>query len=167
MKIGFTYDLRSKHQPDENSPADFYGEFESEETITAIVEALEILGHQVTQIGNIKSLLHFLADDKRVDLVFNMAEGRHGRARESQVPANVCGQMSGSPQYTMLLLGLGLRELSVPPSAIPEIKKICRTVALPQCETLARRAMLMDSAREIDVYVREELRKLLPELFLN
>jgi phosphotransferase system enzyme I (PtsI) len=88
-------------------------------------------------------------------------------ARESKIPANVCGQMSGNPRYTMLLLGLGLRELSVPPSAIPEIKKICRTVSLPQCEAVARRALAMDSAREIDAYVRDELRKLLPELILN
>ena len=86
LKIGFTYDLRSKHQPDENSPADYYGEFESEETVAGIVDALSSLGHQVYQIGNIKALIKFLAEEKKVDLVFNMAEGRHGQARESQVP---------------------------------------------------------------------------------
>ncbi len=87
MKIGFTYDLRSKHQPDENSPADYYGEYESDETVASITEALKTLGHEVIQIGSIKSLLQFLAEGKRVDLVFNMAEGRYGRARESQVPS--------------------------------------------------------------------------------
>ncbi len=86
MKIGFTYDLRSKHQPDENSPADYYGEYESDETVAGITDALTSLGHEVTQIGNIKSLVEFLAEGKRVELVFNMAEGRYGRARESQVP---------------------------------------------------------------------------------
>ena len=87
MKIGFTYDLRSKHQPDENSPADYYGEYESDETVAGITDALTTLGHEVTQIGNIISLVKFLAEGKRVDLVFNMAEGRHGRTRESQVPS--------------------------------------------------------------------------------
>lgn len=86
MKIGFTYDLRRKHEPDTHSPDDYYGEFETDETIAAIVDALSSLGHDVVRIGNLPSLLHFLAEGHRVDVVFNMAEGRHGRARESQVP---------------------------------------------------------------------------------
>ena len=86
MKIGFTYDLRSQHKPDENSPTDYYGEYESEETVAWIKKALTSLGHDVIQIGNITALINFLAKGKRVDLVFNMAEGRYGRARESQVP---------------------------------------------------------------------------------
>ena len=85
-------------------------------------------------------------------------------AREAGVPASVCGQMSGEPAYLMLLLGLGLRNASVPPSAVPEIKKICRSVSIPQCEEIAVRAMAMDSAREVDTYLREELRKVAPEL---
>ncbi|MBP90791.1 MAG: phosphoenolpyruvate--protein phosphotransferase [Planctomycetaceae bacterium] len=85
-------------------------------------------------------------------------------AREAGVPASVCGQMGGEPAYIMLLLGLGLRSASVPPSAVPEIKKICRSVSIPQCEEIAGRAMAMDSAREIDTYLREELRKVAPEL---
>lgn len=86
MKIGFTYDLRSIQRPDENSPADYYGEFETEATIEFIEKALTELGHDVTKIGNIQSLLQFLANGNMVDLVFNMAEGRQGRAREAQVP---------------------------------------------------------------------------------
>ena len=61
--------------------------------------------------------------------------------RRRNVPVSVCGQMSGEVTYTMLLLGLGLRGFSVPPSAIPEIKKVCRSVSIPQCEEVARRAM--------------------------
>ena len=43
------------------------------------------------------------------------------------VQVNVCGEMSGDPIYTMLLLGLGLRQLSVTPHSIPEVKKIIRS----------------------------------------
>ncbi len=85
-------------------------------------------------------------------------------ALELNVPATVCGQMSGEPIYTMLLLGMGLRSVSVPPSAVPEIKRICRSVSIPQCEEVAQRAFAMDSSREIDTYLREELRKIAPEL---
>lgn len=84
-------------------------------------------------------------------------------ARSASVPASLCGQMSGNSMYTMLLLGLGLRSLSVPPSAIPEIKKICRSVTVAQCEVIAKRALSMDNAREIDNFLREELKKVTPE----
>jgi phosphotransferase system enzyme I (PtsI) len=85
-------------------------------------------------------------------------------AAAARVPVSVCGQMSGEVCYTMLLLGLGLRGFSVPPSAIPEIKRVCRSVSIPQCEVVARRAMQLYTAREVDNYVREELRKVAPEL---
>ena len=65
-------------------------------------------------------------------------------ARHAGVPSSVCGQMGGEAVYTMLLLGLGLRVLSVPPSAVPEIKKICRSVSIPQCEEVAQRALAME-----------------------
>lgn len=79
-------------------------------------------------------------------------------------PVNVCGQMSGSPPYTMLLLGLGLRQLSVTPSAIPEIKKICRSVSIAHCEEVARHALTLENARDVKNYLKEELKKILPEL---
>ncbi len=85
-------------------------------------------------------------------------------ADKKGVPANVCGQMSGNPVYTMLLLGLGLRRLSVTPSAIPEIKKVCRTVTIAQCQQVAEHVMTMENARDIKNYLREELKKILPEL---
>jgi phosphotransferase system enzyme I (PtsI) len=81
-----------------------------------------------------------------------------------QVPINVCGQMSGNSLYTLLLLGLGLRRFSVTPSAIPEIKKVCRTVTIPQCQRVADHVMTLENSRDIKNYLREELKKILPEL---
>jgi phosphoenolpyruvate-protein phosphotransferase (PTS system enzyme I) len=80
-------------------------------------------------------------------------------ASERNCPVSLCGQMSANPLYTMLLIGLGLRSLSVPPANIPEIKQICRSVYLPQCQDVAQRALRMESAREIDMFLREELNK--------
>lgn len=87
-------------------------------------------------------------------------------ADQRGVPISLCGQMSGSPVYTMLLLGLGLRQLSVPPVAIPEVKKVCRSVTLAQCQTVAQRALLLENARDIKHYLKEELRKILPEMVI-
>lgn len=99
------------------------------------------------------------ASDPAVLRLLQMAvQGAQGK------PVNVCGQMSGSPPYTMLLLGLGLRQLSVTPSAIPEIKKICRSVSIAHCEEVARHALSLENARDVKNYLKEELKKILPEL---
>ncbi|MHC4178907.1 MAG: phosphoenolpyruvate--protein phosphotransferase [Planctomycetota bacterium] len=84
-------------------------------------------------------------------------------ADRKPVPINLCGQMSGIPTYTMLLLGLGLRRFSVTPSAIPEVKNVCRSVTIEQCQAVAGRAMSMENARDIKSYLKEELKKRVPE----
>jgi phosphotransferase system enzyme I (PtsI) len=81
-------------------------------------------------------------------------------AKAGGVSASLCGQMSAEPAYVPLLLGLGLRELSVPSSIIPELKHVCRSITVAQCEQIAQHAMSLDSAREIDTYLREEFQKL-------
>ncbi|RLS33664.1 MAG: phosphoenolpyruvate--protein phosphotransferase [Planctomycetota bacterium] len=84
-------------------------------------------------------------------------------SREAGVPATVCGQMSGSVMYTQLLLGLGLRQLSVPASAIPEVKQVCRSVSVAECRGIAERALAMDAAREVKAFLRDQMRRLLSE----
>ncbi|WP_442483911.1 phosphoenolpyruvate--protein phosphotransferase [Aeoliella sp. SH292] len=83
--------------------------------------------------------------------------GQHGR------PISMCGQMCGNPMYTMVLLGLGLRTLSIVPAAIPEIKRVCRSVTIPQCEEVAARVLSLESARDVRTVLREELLKILPD----
>jgi len=84
-------------------------------------------------------------------------------ANEAGVPANVCGQMSGSVMYTQLLLGLGLRHLSVPAAVIPEVKQACRSVSVAECRVIAEKALAMDGAREVKAFLRDQLRRLLAE----
>jgi phosphotransferase system enzyme I (PtsI) len=87
------------------------------------------------------------------------------RAGEKQkLDVNVCGEMSGEPIYTMLLLGLGLRQLSVTPHNVPEIKKMIRSVTLEECQPVAREALNLETARDVNNYLREQTRRILPEL---
>ena len=87
-------------------------------------------------------------------------------ADQGKKTISLCGQMSGNPIYTMLLLGLGLRRLSIAPSAIPEIKRVCRSVSIEQCKAVTDHAMRMENARDIKSYLRKELKKSVPELSL-
>lgn len=95
--------------------------------------------------------------------VLKLIEQTVRAAQRRPVPISLCGRMSASPTYTMLLLGLGLRQFSVPPSAIPEIKRVCRSVTIPQCEAVARRALSLETAREVTRYLRGELKKYVPD----
>ena len=71
-------------------------------------------------------------------------------------PISLCGQMSSDPIDTMLLLGLGLRHFSVSPSAIPEIKELCRQVTIKECREIVQRVMFMETARDIRNYLKRE-----------
>jgi phosphoenolpyruvate-protein phosphotransferase (PTS system enzyme I) len=93
--------------------------------------------------------------------VLRLIERTLQAADEARVEASLCGQMSSDPTYTMLLLGLGLRRMSVAPSSIPEIKEICRQVTLEQCRDIAARALAMQRPREIDAYLRAEMHRVL------
>ena len=88
-------------------------------------------------------------------------------AKKAGIPVSLCGQMSGLPIFTMLLLGMGLRALSLPPSAAPEVKKICRSVDIPHCRGIRDRVLKMDNAAEIEKMLREELRRIAPELVMT
>ena len=84
-------------------------------------------------------------------------------AQAANIPVSLCGQMSGIPHYVLLLLGLGLTDFSVPPGAILEIKRVCRSVTMSQCREITETALHMQSAQEIDSFLKEELKKLVPQ----
>lgn len=86
MKIGLTYDLRQEYLDAGYSPEET-AEFDRAETIDAIDRTLQELGHETVRIGRVRQLVPRLAAGERWDLVFNICEGLHGRAREAQVPA--------------------------------------------------------------------------------
>jgi phosphoenolpyruvate-protein kinase (PTS system EI component) len=69
-------------------------------------------------------------------------------AREGKLVA-VCGGMASDPVAAPLLLGLGVRELSVVPMQIPALKARLASLTLEACRALAARALLLDSADEV------------------
>ena len=86
MKIGLTYDLRSWYI-DRGYSMEDTAEFDKQETVDALDESLRKMGFETEQIGNSFQLIEALADGKRWDLIFNIAEGLYGDGRESVIPA--------------------------------------------------------------------------------
>jgi phosphotransferase system enzyme I (PtsI) len=66
------------------------------------------------------------------------------------VPVALCGAMASDPLAAVLLLGLGLRELSMEAAAIPEIKEAIRRVTLADCERAAEAALALDTADAVE-----------------
>jgi D-alanine-D-alanine ligase len=84
MKIALTYNLK---KDDHTKPADYFSEFDSEETVNAIKDALRSHGHTVESVEADRPNLMDFFKHNRVDMVFNIAEGKHGKFRESEIPA--------------------------------------------------------------------------------
>ncbi len=84
-------------------------------------------------------------------------------ARRAEIDLSICGEMAGEAVYTMLLIGMGLRTLSLVPAQIPHVKRVIRSVDIPQCERLARKVGSFDSERQVLNFLRDEVRKVVPE----
>lgn len=84
-------------------------------------------------------------------------------AKRFDTDVSLCGEIGGDPLFTMLLIGLGLRNLSLVPSQIPLIKRVVRAVNIPDCERLARKVGSFDSERQVINTMRAELNRVLPE----
>jgi D-alanine-D-alanine ligase len=86
MHVGITYDLKDEYLKLGYSSEEV-AEFDREDTIAALEASIQRAGHTTTRIGRAQTLMARLAQGESWDLVFNIAEGAHGAARESQVPA--------------------------------------------------------------------------------
>jgi phosphocarrier protein FPr/phosphocarrier protein len=71
-----------------------------------------------------------------------------------QRPVAVCGGLSSDPAAVPVLLGLGVSELSVVPTLIPQLKNLIRGMTLDGCRALAERALTLETAPEVRALVR-------------
>jgi phosphotransferase system enzyme I (PtsI) len=62
-------------------------------------------------------------------------------ALRAHIPVSVCGEIAGDPRYTALLLGLGVRELSMAPTSLPRVKRRVRHLKLVAATQRARAIM--------------------------
>ena len=67
---------------------------------------------------------------------------------KNKIPVSLCGEMAGDPNYTKLLLGLGLRTFSMHPSAIPEIKNIIINSDITALTQISKKIINCDSNKD-------------------
>jgi len=78
---------------------------------------------------------------------------------------SVCGAMGGEPLFATLLLGMGVRRLSMPPHQLPEIKRVIRAIRREQAEALAAEVLELGTAAEVSARLLDALCEALPDTF--
>jgi phosphotransferase system enzyme I (PtsI) len=83
-------------------------------------------------------------------------------ARGAGKPIAVCGDMAGDPAFTWILVGLGVRSLSMSPRFIPAVKSILSGSKLSEMEALLSRALVLRLEAEVEELVLGVMRKRFP-----
>jgi len=84
--------------------------------------------------------------------------------REAGIPVSMCGEMAGEPIYALVLLGLGLAELSMNGPSIPLVKRVVRAARAEDGRALLERLLELTAADDIDQSIRAEMSQRFPGL---
>ncbi len=121
-------------------------------------------------IGTNDLIQYTLAVDRTDDRVSRMYEPFHPAiirtlrlvaraARRHGIPVAVCGEIAADPVLLTLLVGLGITEFSMAPTAIPLAKRVIRDLSSADATAVARHALRAKTAADVENAVRGEMTK--------
>ena len=90
-------------------------------------------------------------------LIKNIIDSAH----KAKIKVGMCGEMAGEPGLSLVLLGLGLDEFSMPPQVIPELKYIIRSVRFKEAQKIAQEALTLSTGKEVEEFTQGRLREIL------
>lgn len=144
----------------------------------AAVELADLLAREVDffSVGTNDLIQYTLAVDRANDDVAHLYRPCHPAvlrmlkrvvevAQAAGVELTVCGEMAAEPLHTPLLLGLGVRSLSVNAPSIPRVKRVIRRVSAADCTTLAARVLQLPTTMEVEQALRVALETWAEDLF--
>lgn len=88
-------------------------------------------------------------------------------AHRHNIWVGMCGEMAANPLATVLLIGLGLDELSVNPFVLPEIKKVIRSIRHKDARKIAEKILTMATEDEIREHLASIVKKAVPDIPLE
>jgi len=126
-------------------------------------------------LGTNDLVQYTLAVDRVNERVANLYEPTHpavlkliratvDAGHEKGIWAGLCGEMAANPLIAPLLVGLGVDELSVAPSAVPPVKDAIRSVTLAEARELAGEALASRSAGDVLTRCRQLIGRVAPEI---
>jgi len=80
-------------------------------------------------------------------------------AHRGGIWVGVCGEMAGDPLSALLLLGMGVDELSMNSTSVLEIKKIIRSITFDEMRSLVESVLTLETSRQIRLFLQREFRK--------
>lgn len=92
--------------------------------------------------------------------MLRMIKGIVQAAHQGDIITGMCGEMAGDPLNTIVLLGLGLDELSMNPVSIPQVKRIIRNITMEEARALAERALHLENSEQVRAIIKEGLKDL-------
>ncbi len=90
-------------------------------------------------------------------LIKNIIDAAH----QANIKVAMCGEMAGDPSLSLILLGLGLDEFSMPPQVIPELKYIIRAVNFKAAQEIADQAMKLSTGTQVEEFAKNKLAEIL------
>ncbi len=78
----------------------------------------------------------------------------------SRLWVGMCGEMAGDALFTVILLGLGLDEFSMPSIMVPEIKHIIRSVTFSSAKEIASEALKLSTSKEVADFMKDKYKEL-------
>jgi phosphotransferase system enzyme I (PtsI) len=74
---------------------------------------------------------------------------------KAKVRLSLCGEMGADPLFAVMLIGLGMNELSMSAGSLPLVKKVLRSISFREAQGLAKQALKMDTSTEIRALLAE------------
>ena len=99
--------------------------------------------------------LNFLSDSLNPSVLRMVNIITQGAAAHN-IPVGVCGAVASEPAGAILLIGLGVKALSVVPSAIADIKALIRGLEIKKCKEVAQKALNCNSVNDVRALVKKE-----------
>ena len=147
------------------------------ETPSAVMIA-SLLAREVDffSIGTNDLIQYFLAVDRGNEHVAYLYDPLHpailralkmtcDAANTAGIGVCICGEMAGEALYVLVLVGLGLHELSMNPACIPRVKRVLRQISKQDGESLVNQLLLLSTSKEVSTAIEKEMRSRLPEIF--
>lgn len=82
-------------------------------------------------------------------------------AHAGDIEVTMCGEMAGEPLYLPVLLGMGLRVLSMNPTSVPVVRHLVSALSVPDCVRLFDALLALDNTNAIEAHTRRTLRTML------
>jgi len=84
-------------------------------------------------------------------------------AHNNNIWSGMCGEMAGESLFTVLLLGMGLDEFSMPPPRIPRVKELISKLNVSDAEKMVDKCLSFSTARELEKFLQDSVKHLLKD----